>query len=203
MALQRHAPLRTLHFVAKPKKCKHCGEKFLPVRAGQQVHEDCAVPFIRAKQEKARKKAAQAERKVTREKLASHKTLRTLIAEAQTAFNAYIRERDRRAGHACISSGRPLDWNGNAVDAGHFRSRGAAPQLRFDERNCHAQSKHDNRYAAGNVSGYRLGLIERIGLEAVEALEADNTVRKWTREELIDIKTTYRARLRALTKERA
>jgi hypothetical protein len=49
---------------------------------------------------------------------------------------------------------------------------------------------------------YRGGLIARIGLEAVEALEADNTVIKWTRERLEAIKAEYRAKLRAL-KEKA
>lgn len=50
---------------------------------------------------------------------------------------------------------------------------------------------------------YRLGLIGRIGLEAVEALEADNAVHKWTREELIAIRDLYRSKLRALKKETA
>ncbi len=45
---------------------------------------------------------------------------------------------------------------------------------------------------------YRLGLIQRIGLEAVEALEADNTIRKWTREELREIAATYRAKRKEL-----
>ena len=33
---------------------------------------------------------------------------------------------------------------------------------------------------------------------AVEALEADNRVRKWTREELIGIKDAYRVKLKEL-----
>ncbi len=125
------------------------------------------------------------------------------LREAQQAFNAFIRERDRLAGYPCISSGRPLDWNGNAVDAGHYRSTGAAPHLRFDERNCHAQSKQENRYLSGNAADYRIGLIARIGLAAVEALEADNTVRKYTVEDLKQIKATYRAKLLELKKRTA
>lgn len=74
--------------------------------------------------------------------------------------------------------------------------------MRFDERNCHAQSKHDNQYLAGNAVDYRIGLVARIGVDAVEALEADNTPHKWTREELIAIRDEYRAKLRALKKER-
>ncbi len=152
---------------------------------------------------KARKAIADRERreiKVRKEKL---KSRGEYLREAQIAFNAYIRARDQLAGHACISSGNPLDWTGNAVDAGHYRSVGAAPHLRFDERNCHAQSKQDNRFLSGNAVDYRIGLIARIGLEAVEALEADQSVRKYTIDELKAITAEYRAKLRELKKEAA
>jgi hypothetical protein len=43
-----------------------------------------------------------------------------------------------------------------------------------------------------------VGLIARIGREAVEALEADNRVHKWTREELRAIAATYKAKRREL-----
>jgi hypothetical protein len=79
---------------------------------------------------------------------------------------------------------------------------GSAPHLRFNEDNCHAQSKHDNQYKSGNAVDYRQGLIARIGLARVEALEADQTPCRWTIEELQAIRDTYRAKLRAL-KEKA
>ena len=122
------------------------------------------------------------------------------MRECQQAFNEFIRWRDRLAGHRCISSGRPLDWSGNAVDAGHYRSTGSSPHLRFDERNCHAQSKMDNRFLSGNAVDYRIGLIERIGLEAVESLESDQAPRKYTLEDLKRIKAEYREKARALKK---
>ncbi|MNL72197.1 Bacteriophage Lambda NinG protein [compost metagenome] len=87
---------------------------------------------------------------------------------------------------------------GGAYDAGHYRSRGSASHLRFDEANCHAQRKHCNRYGAGRAVDYRIGLIARIGLPEVERLEADNSVCKWTRDELVAIKNHYKARLKAL-----
>nr|AER23965.1 Bacteriophage Lambda NinG protein [Variovorax sp. HH01] len=141
-------------------------------------------------------KAEERAKIVTRK--AALKRIPELTAEAQRAFNAYIRERDRLAGHTCISSGRTLDWTGNAVDAGHYRSIGAASHLRFNEDNCHAQSKHDNQWLAGNAVDYRINLVRRIGLERVEALEADNTPKKWTREELIAVKVLYLAKRKAL-----
>jgi hypothetical protein len=48
---------------------------------------------------------------------------------------------------------------------------------------------------------YRIGLVARIGLAKVEALESDNHVHRWTRDELIAIKNTYRAKRRELEKE--
>jgi hypothetical protein len=126
------------------------------------------------------------------------KTIPDLIKEAQHAFNAYIRARDRN--QPCICCGLPLGTGevGGAYDAGHYRSTGSASHLRFNEDNVHAQRKQCNRYGAGRAVDYRIGLVSRIGIEAVEALEASNTPHKWTREELIATRDTYRAKLKAL-----
>lgn len=190
----------------KPPKCKHCGHRTEAV--GRMLHEGCVDPWWAKQREKKAKamerKLLEARRNEKRRERARKEALKTipeLIKEAQREFNRFIRARDRLAGFPCISSGRPLDWSGNAVDAGHFRSVGSASHLRFDERNVHAQSKHDNQWKSGNVVDYRINLIERIGLEAVEALEADNRVHKWTREELIAIKEKYRAKARELEKQ--
>lgn len=192
----------------KPKKCKApgCGQRFKPMLSTQKVCSPaCALAM--AKDPKLQKVAAKAITKQKRQDLQERreklKTKGEHLREAQASFNAYIRERDRLAGYPCISSGRPLDWNGNAVDAGHYRSTGAAPHLRFEENNCHAQSKHDNRYLSGNVTEYRLGLIQRIGLAAVEALEADQTPRRYTIEDLQAIKALYRQKLRDLKRAAA
>lgn len=185
-----------LPFAPKPRPCKACAKPFVPARPMQSVcGPRCATRKV--KQDKAEERAQIKTRKE------AVKTIPVLIAEAQKEFNAYIRERDRLAGHNCISSGRELDWSGNAVDAGHYRSTGAASHLRFNEDNCHAQSKHDNQFLAGNAVDYRLGLIARIGLARIEALEANNTPHKWTHDELRAIKATYAAKVRQLRKERA
>jgi hypothetical protein len=150
------------------------------------------------------KKLAEARRNEKRRDRAKRNDLKTipdLIKEAQREFNQFIRLRDR--GQPCICCGQPLGAGevGGAYDCGHYRSTGSASHLRFDERNAHAQRKHCNRYGAGRAVDYRVGLIGRIGLGSVEALEADNQPRKWTREELIAIRDTYRAKVRALKKE--
>lgn len=187
--------------------CPHCRTK---LHGHHRIHPDCIEPWAEAQAAKKEREeakrtraAAKVERAETKRRKEAIKTIPELTREAQIAFNAFIRARDQAAGYPCISSGRPLDWSGNAVDAGHYRSTGAAPHLRFNEDNCHAQSKFDNQWRAGNVVDYRIKLIERIGLERVEALEADNQIRKWTRQELIDIRNAYRAKTKELKKERA
>ena len=196
--LKRKAPLGQRGPILKStptfrqRKCAVCAETFRPQRMGQRV---CS-PACAAVQGK--RDSEQQDRKKTRERKQALKTRSEWIKEAQIVFNQFVRLRDQLAGHACISSGRPLDWSGNAVDAGHYRPVGSAPHLRFNEDNCHAQSKHDNQYKSGNAVDYRLGLIARIGLARVEALEADQTPRHYTIEDLKQIKATYRAKLKAL-----
>lgn len=190
----------------KAKTCKNpaCKTKFVPQRLGQAVcNYACGLAIKDVNQERARKALADVGRKAVKAQKEMLKSRGEHMRETQIAFNAYIRLRDQLAGHACISSGKPLDWSGNAVDAGHYRSVGSAPHLRFDERNCHAQSKQDNRFLSGNAVDYRIGLIVRIGLEAVEALEADQSVRKYTIDDLKAIKAHYRALARELKRATA
>ena len=194
------------------KKCPECAEKYQPTRQLQPCCDkiECKASYAIRHVEATRKRrrmqemnVQRADRKVIKIKLEAIKPRGKLIAEADRAFCAYIRKRDQLAGHHCISSGKPLDWSGNNVDAGHYRSRGSATHLRYDERNCHAQSKHDNRYLSGNAVDYRIGLIQRIGIGAVEALEADQTPKKYTIEELKAIKAHYTAKLKELKNGRS
>jgi hypothetical protein len=176
----------------KLRRCKYCKE---PFEKRSMAHIACSPTCALQLALVAREKKFKADYKARKEAV---KTRSDWMKEAQVAFNAFIRERDRQAGVVCISSGKPLDWSGNNVDAGHYRSTGSSPHLRFDERNCHAQSKHDNRYLSGNAVDYRIGLIARIGLQAVEAIEADQEPRKWSIDELKAIKAHYRAKLKQL-----
>lgn len=187
-------------FAPKPRHCDVCQTLYTPARMGQKV---CSVPCATKSAKKARKEAVEAarvERKVTRARKEAIKTIPDLIKEAQNAFNAYIRERDRE--QPCICCGLPLGAGeiGGAYDAGHYRSTGSASHLRFNEDNCHAQRKQCNRYGAGRAVDYRTGLLGRIGKDRVERLESSNTTHKWIREELIGIRDTYKAKLKELKK---
>lgn len=184
------------------KKCRHCRAEFTPVRPMQVA---CGLDCARELAEKvnASKRAAQdrAERRADRVKREKMKPLRKIEAAVQAVFNAFIRERDRAKG--CFVCGKtfPVGRLGGDFDAGHVRSRGAAKHLRFNEDNCHGECKECNASWGAKPHQIEAGAIARIGRERYEALVADNTPHKWTREELIAIKTEYAAKRRALIKE--
>jgi hypothetical protein len=178
------------------RACRNCQSSFSPVRPLQVACSPmCSLRLVRTEKKEAKVQ--------TRTRKAALKTIPDLIKEAQVAFNAYIRARD--AGRPCICCGQPLGAGdvGGAFDCGHYRSTGSAPHLRFHEDNAHAQRKYCNRHGAGRAVDYRIGLVNRIGLDAVEALESSNAVHKWTREELIEIRKTYAAKAKQLKKESA
>ena len=127
-----------------------------------------------------------------REKL---KTLSEYEAEAKKVFQKWIRMRD--SGKPCISCNNPNPkyWSG-----GHYFPAGVYSGLIFDERNCHAQcNSYCNMYLSGNLSAYRIGLVNRYGKEFVEQLEEDSIVKrnyKYTKSELIEIKNKYLAKIK-------
>ena len=100
----------------------------------------------------------------------------TAMRKADDAFSLFIRTRDAQQyeGRAfkCISCGRVLPIS--SADCGHYINR-QHMSLRFSEANCHSQCSKCNRFMEGNIQSYREGLIEKIGLQKVELLEAMKT----------------------------
>lgn len=176
------------------KTCAICSGEFEPFNSMQVVCGlKCArqVPVIKRKKERA-------DTKTRKEKL---KTRGDYVKEAQISFNRYVRLRDRD--RPCICCGESLSGSGRPggdFDCGHYRSVGSAPHLRYDESNAHGQTKRCNRYGAGRAVDYRRGLIERIGVEAVERLEADQTPRHYSIEDLKSIRDKYKAKAKELEK---
>jgi hypothetical protein len=143
--------------------------------------------------EKEAKKKAQETNKMRRE--FNEKDRSYQLKKAQEAFNAYIRYRDRHL--PCISCGTTDE--GLRYDAGHYRTTGAHPELRFTEDNCHRQCHYNcNINRSGNITDYRIGLVQRIGVNRVEWLEQDHPPKKYTLNDIIEIKKTYRKKLKAL-----
>lgn len=193
---------------SRPKKCRvaECRATFVPAQPFQTwCSPDCAVAIIRQRQEKQRKSFAQRERreiKVRKEKL---KSRADHLREAQAAVNEYVRLRDAHL--PCISCDSiPNDddlMTGSRWDAGHYRSVGACPELRFEPLNIHRQCVKCNRNLSGNAVEYRIRLVQRIGAETVAWLEGPHEPRKYTVEEIKTIKAEYRAKTRELKKGQA
>jgi hypothetical protein len=166
---------------------------------------DCAVVIARAKQEKKRKELAKVERreiKVRKEKL---KSRADHLREAQAAVNEYVRLRDAHL--PCIScDSTPNDndlMTGSRWDAGHYRSVGACPELRFEPLNIHRQCVKCNRNLSGNAVEYRIRLVLRIGADKVAWLEGPHAPRKYDVEQIKAIKAEYRAKIRELKRRAA
>lgn len=166
----------------RAKKCKGCLVKFQPDR---QMQEACSVKCAIAVANAKRMKKENAEH---RERKRSIKPISHWLKATQTKFNRWVVLRDKT--EPCISCGA---WDVEEFHAGHWRSRGAASQLRFAEDNCHKQCSECNTHKSGNQIEYRQNLIIKIGVERVEALENDNKAKSWTYEELKEIREHYAA----------
>jgi len=192
----------------KPKECRveTCRASFVPARMGQAVCSPaCAMIDAPRHEPKARKALADIERKdikVRKEKL---KSRADHLREAQAAVNEYVRLRDAHL--PCIScDSTPNDndlMTGSRWDAGHYRSVGACPELRFEPLNIHRQCVKCNRNLSGNAVEYRIRLVLRIGAEKVAWLEGLHPACKYTIEEIKAIKAKYRAMTRELKRAAA
>ena len=185
----------------KPKTCKNpaCRASFVPQRLGQAVcSPKCALATVEAQKAKEKKSLAQAGRrdiKVRKEKL---KTRADHLKDTQQAFNAWVRARD--ADLPCVSCGR---HHQGKYDAGHYRTVGSNPALRFEPMNCHRQCSPCNTRLSGNIVNYRIELVKRIGAEAVEWLEGPHEPKKYTVGELKAMTADYREKTRELKKGQA
>jgi len=180
------------------RKCKYHGE---PTRQYIVVNNMafCTFEFAckwafdnRLKGQEIKRKADdKIHAKKKREFKANDKPLR--MKAAQMAFNAFIRARDAKL--PCISCNRST---GAKINAGHYKSVGSAPALRFEELNCNLQCEHCNMFKSGNIENYRPALIEKIGLDKVEWLEGPHEPKKYTCEQLKQIELTYKQKVKEL-----
>lgn len=207
----------------RKRKCKFCGNytaDFIKVPAGSFCNMNHAVRFAMDQKEKiikrkqqAQKRKEQEQAKVSRAKQRADKEalkpLSKLKAEAQDAFNKYVRLRDFF--EPCISCGASKEeveagqgWKiGGCWDCGHYKSRGAKPNIRFHLLNAHKQCKSCNG-GAGKYSGknetvsqqYEINLIKKIGPEKVDWLNNNNELREFTPEYLRRIKKIFNKKAR-------
>lgn len=146
----------------------------------------CAMVLVNAHKAKDEAKARTEDRKLTAQARSRLKTRSDLAQETQVAVNAYVRLRD--AALPCVSCGRHHQgqWH-----AGHYMSRGARPDLRYDLDNLHKQCAPCNTYLSGNIAAYRIELLRRIGQAGVDRLEGPAQTDKMSRDELIELKKKF------------
>lgn len=126
----------------------------------------------------------------------SLKSLSVAEAMAQKAFNAYVRARDY--GSPCISCGKMTE-----LQAGHYRSVGAAPELRFDEMNVHGQCQRCNVDLGGNRAGFRVGIVAIYGQNVLDSLDGHHQAKHYTVSQLKDIRARYASKAAELIADMA
>jgi hypothetical protein len=156
---------------------------------------DCGLELNRLMNEKLNRDRNKEFKRETKRRKEALMTVSDWTKKVQKVFNAYIRERDKKL--PCISCSRmdcELTGVGNGWDAGHFRSTGAFPELRFEPLNAHRQCRRCNRGGEQWTNGgasvqrqYRKNLAERIGQENLDWLEGHHNPKRYRIEELKEL----------------
>lgn len=174
------------------KRCKQCKEPFEPQYNSMQP--TCGIPcaILWAKTPEAKHFKAKAIKIETnaRKKEAKDKNKPYWEKKLQIEVNYWVRNvRDK--GAACISC---KTQNPHIqYCAGHFKTRGGHPELRFEPDNIHRQcNKYCNLSLSGNVGPYRVNLIEKIGQDRVDWLEGPHEPKNYTIPDLKDMIKHYR-----------
>lgn len=177
--------------VPKQRKTKICGyseckKPFVPQRDMQPVCSvSCAIKYNEEKE--IAKRLREYESNVT--KLSVYEGL------ARTVFQTWIRLRDKHL--PCISCGT---FTTNQWDSGHFKKAELFSGVIFNPLNVNKQCCYCNGPKMhGNLLEYRKGLVLKIGEDKVNELEvlADQTRQyKFTRDELAEITTKYKKKIK-------
>lgn len=169
-------------------KCRICKAQFTPSRPLQPVCHEHQYEYAKRLIEKKR---AKDKLKVKRETVRNLKWYEDRAQQAVNAFVVHGRDKDE----PCISCGTR---NPNIVyAAGHFRTRKAASQHRYNLDNLNKQCNfHCNSQLSGNIIAYRPALIAKIGQERFDALINNHESKRYTIEELEELAKHFRKLLR-------
>lgn len=174
----------------KTRKCKYCKQPFEPTVFLQKncFEPNCVTEWLNeVKQKNWKRKKAKLKMDLM--------TVQDYVKLAQTVFNKYIRLRDKYK--PCISCGAKAGTY--TITAGHYFPS-TNKSVTFNEDNLHGQCWFNcNSSKSGNLAEYRIGLIERIGVERLEQLEAESRkTRKFTTDELKEIIATYKKKIKEI-----
>jgi len=175
----------------KTKKCKVCGKKFeqwnsLVVWCSPQCGYQLSKKWVEQtyiKETKRLRSEYRANSKAYQKDLAG-KTCRK-----------YIRLRDKD--EPCIDCGR-YDIGSATWQAGHFKTQGAYPELKYHEFNISKQCSQCNQWGKNGTDRYRKNLIKKIGLSNVEWLEGPQQPQNLTLEDIKDVNWWYKEQIKHL-----
>lgn len=195
----------------KPK-CRICKKEY-EKRSSMQVvcSPTCSIKYVRKQNEKKAKNEAKKARIAKRE--FNKNDLSWQRDKTQASFNRmrvlqeklWFKERGLRP--SCISCGKEnMDWC-----CGHYKTRGAHPELALDENNTFLQCNYYcNRNLSGNIEGnkhtrgYKVGLKERfgdvIGQSIIDYLEQPHEPKKYTADDYERMRKEFNAEIRRLEK---
>ena len=170
-------------------KCKQCKRVFTPFNSTIKVcGYNCAIEWGKLHPKKTSIKRVSSQIKSeAKEKL---ETYSQRVNKVKVIFQKWIRERDKDL--PCISCGttKASSWH-----ASHFKKAETFSGVIFNEFNVWRSCSKCNIFLNGNELSYRENLVKKIGVEAVEALEQlanETRTKKWTIEELQEIKNKYK-----------
>jgi hypothetical protein len=115
---------------------------------------------------------------------------------------------DRGLEPECISCKKQnMDWC-----CGHFKTRGSQGNIRYEQDNTKLQcNRYCNKGLSGNINGnkttrgYIQGLTDRFGKDEanriIEFCETNTAVKKWTGEELNQMRKEFNQQIKQLTGE--
>jgi hypothetical protein len=175
--------------MTKQKKCRYCQEQYFPKTTLQK----CCYNYECIKQA-----VKDAELKTWNKKKTKLKkdlmTTSDWLKIAQQTFNKFIRERDK--GQLCISCDQYIN---GVKHASHYFSSGGHSNIRFNENNVHLSCYKCNVQLSGNLLNYQIAIRDKIGGEELIKLhELAHIEKKWTIEELQEINTVYKEKLKEL-----
>lgn len=186
-------------------KCKQCKKKIKDNEKFRQInlatlHIDCIDDYIKFHIHRARKLRKE------RKPIVKSVPKTSKIDQTQTVFNRYIRLRDTVESHngervgSCISCGkRTVNGKANA-SAGHYYSRGARSDLRFNEDNVFLQCNNCNVYGdAETMVKFKENVIKKIGQKRFEALK-EKKQQDYSETNLKKIRKKYNKKISELIK---
>jgi len=197
----------------KQKHCKACTGLYTPRASTQQACSTiCAIAYNKAKAAKKLDRE-QSKSDLMRKQIFKANDIRLQLNLTQKVFNKMrkLEEIDwfksRGLEPECISCAKTnMDWC-----CGHFKTVGSQGALRFDRINTYLQcNRYCNMGKSGNINGckntrgYLKGLSERFGDGLVGVIIEHcetNTVKKWTCEELIEMRAGFNKEVKRLIEQ--